>query len=96
VAFPCHLSVSSLAILKRCGILRPFTVSMKLGQNNMAKFMEFIKELFLPLLLAILIFFKKSSSNNFSLFMDEGTFSQVVQFLTSFLHRVHDGVGIVT
>jgi hypothetical protein len=94
--FPRHLFVSSLAILKRCGMLRPFTVSLKAGRNNMARFMEFIKELFPPLLLAILIFFKKCSSNNFSLFMDEGMFSQVTEFVTSFLHRVHNGVGIVT
>jgi hypothetical protein len=95
VVFPHHLSVSSLVILKRCGMRSRFTVNLKVGQNNMGRFMEFIKELCLPLLLVILNFFKKFSSNNFLLFMDEELFSQAIELTASFLHGVHIGVGTV-
>jgi hypothetical protein len=61
----------------------------------MARYMEYTKELLLPLLLAILIFFKKFSLNNFPLSLGEGKFSLGLVFIMYFPHRVHHGVGIV-
>src|SRR5579862_6368071 len=95
VVFLLHLSIFCLVILQLCGILHSFIVNSKAGQSNMARYMEFIKELILLLLLAILIFCKKFSLNNFPFSLDEDKYSRASVFIMYLPHRVHHGVGIV-